>query len=276
MTEKAQHTTQLSGLQAFVKDARNFQILYLSIFLVYGIQYLDWEKDIPKYMIILSVCLSAQAVGIFFTTKNYAGIKSAMITGLGLCLLLRTDQYWLIILAAVISIASKFLIRVGNKHIFNPANFGIAIALFTNQAYVSPGQWGSDALFVYFVGFLALVLLLKVGRVDTSLVFLGTLFLAYFVWDYLYKGWPFDHMMKNFTSGSLLLFAFFMITDPMTTPNSMKGRIIWSVILAAITFYFKEFQYNTSGDVPILALFFISPITVALDRVYRGTKYSWV
>lgn len=271
---ETQKIQQVNGFRAFLKDARNFQIIYLSIFLVYGIQVLDWEKDIPKYIIIISACLTTQAIGIFFTTKNYNGIKSGMITALGLCLLLRTEEYWLIILAAVISIGSKFLIRYKNKHVFNPANFGLTIALFTGQAYISPGQWGSDAVFVYFIGFLALVILLKVGRIDTSLTFLGTLFLLNILWDVVYKGWPLDFVIHSFTSGSLLLFSFFMITDPMTTPNSMKGRIIWIIILALGTFILTKFFYFNAGA-PIYMLFFIAPLTIYLDRIFKGEKYQW-
>ena len=47
-------------------------------------------------------------------------------------------------LAAVVTIAGKFLIRVNGKHIFNPTNGGIvAMLLLTNQVWVSPGQWGA-------------------------------------------------------------------------------------------------------------------------------------
>lgn len=274
MAEVVQNRAKPSLWHLFIKDARNFQILYLSIFLVYGIQVLDWERDIPKYIIIISTCLATQAACIALTTKNYTGIKSGMITALGLCLLLRTEAYWLIILAAFISIASKFVIRFKKKHIFNPANFGLTVALFTGQAYISPGQWGSDAVFVYFVGFLALVLLLRVGRVDVSLAFLGSLFILNYCYDVLYKGWPIDHVIHSFTSGSLLLFSFFMITDPMTTPNTLKGRIIWIVLLAIGTFVLTKFFFFNSGA-PIYMLFFVAPLTILIDRIFKGEKYEW-
>lgn len=46
-----------------------------------------------------------------------------------------------------VAIASKFVFSFGEKHFFNPANFGIIFALLlTNNAWVSPGQWGEDWL----------------------------------------------------------------------------------------------------------------------------------
>ncbi len=274
MAEAVQQNTKPNTFRAFIKDARNFQIIYLSIFLVYGINVLDWEADIPKYLIIISCCLVTQAVCIALTTKNYTGIKSGMITALGLCLLLRTEEYWILILAPILSIASKFLIRTKKKHVFNPANFGLTLALFTGQAYISPGQWGSDAVFVYFVGFLALVILLRVGRIDTSLTFLGTLFLCSFCYNYLYKDWEMDVILHSFTSGSLLLFSFFMITDPMTTPNNWKARIAWVMLVAIGSFVLTEFFQKNAGS-PIYMLFFMAPLTILFDKVFKGEKYEW-
>ncbi|MFK7968736.1 MAG: RnfABCDGE type electron transport complex subunit D [Bacteroidia bacterium] len=40
------------------------------------------------------------------------------------------------------------------------------------------------------------------------------------------------------TNGSLLLFTFFMITDPMTTPNARKPRIVWAILIGIVSFFF--------------------------------------
>ena len=59
--------------------------------------------------------------------------------------MLRVDHLPTMALAAFGAIASKFLFRVDSKHFFNPANLGIIIALtFTQDAWVSPGQWGEE------------------------------------------------------------------------------------------------------------------------------------
>jgi Na+-transporting NADH:ubiquinone oxidoreductase subunit NqrB len=76
--------------------------------------------------------------------------KSALISGLSLCLLLRTNDPWLAMLAAVVAVASKFLLRVRGKHVFNPTNFAlVAMMLVTGQVWASPGQWGSAAVFAF-------------------------------------------------------------------------------------------------------------------------------
>ena len=81
-----------------------------------------------------------------------AAQDSALISALSLCLLLRTNSVALAALAAVVTIASKFAIRVRGKHLFNPTNFGImAMILATGQVWVSPGQWGSAAFFAFLI-----------------------------------------------------------------------------------------------------------------------------
>ena len=72
--------------------------------------------------------------------------------------------------------------------------------------------------------------LFRVGRLDTGLTFLATFAGLMFIRSYVYLGWPIDHFWHTLSSGTLLLFAFFMITDPVTTPNHPKARILWSIL----------------------------------------------
>ena len=65
-------------------------------------------------------------------------VRSALISGLSLCLLLRTNRLDLAVLAAVLTIAGKFLFRFRGKHVFNPTNGGlVAMLLLTDQVWVS-------------------------------------------------------------------------------------------------------------------------------------------
>ena len=75
-------------------------------------------------------------------------LRSPLITGLSLSLLLGADTAWLFALAGVIAIGSKFLLRLDGKHIFNPAGFAIIALLFAAPGvWISPGQWGTSIWF---------------------------------------------------------------------------------------------------------------------------------
>lgn len=268
------HLPIVLSAKNFFKDARHFQIVYLSLFLLYGIYALGWEVDSLKYTVLIGTCLIVQAIGAFIYKLDLKSLKSGMITALGLCLLLKSNSYETLALAAIIAIASKFLIRYRGKHIFNPANIGIIVAvLFTGDAWISPGQWGSNTVLLYFFGAAALIVLLKVGRLDTSLIFLGAFVALEIGRTILYLGWGWDVLIHKLLNGSFLLFVFFMITDPMTTPNHGKGRIIWAIVLAGLSFLLTNWLYINTA--PIWALFIISPVTALLDRKYKGVKFEW-
>ncbi len=267
-----------SGISSFFKtinkDARHYQIIYLSVFLTYGIWALNWEVSLIKVLVVLGSACITQFVWTKLTNGRISSIKSALITGLGLCLLLSSMSLLTLGLAAVLAISGKFLIKIKNKHLFNPANFGIIISIIVFQdAWISPGQWGSSALFLFVLSVLGGFILHKIGRLETSLVFLASLFIMEYLRTVLYQGWEMDVLLHKFSSGTLLLFSFFMITDPMTIPNSKKSRVIWAIILASATFVLSNWMQIYTA--PVWVLFFMTPVTVLLDKIFPDLKFEW-
>ncbi len=258
----------------FYHDARHFQIVYLTFFLVYGNIFLGWHNEILRFALIFGICISTQLAFDYYYKKPYLSVKSAFISALGLCLLLKANAASTLALAAFLSIASKFFIRIKGKHVFNPANFGIiGSILLTQDAWISPGQWGSDVSLLFILGVLGTFILLRVNRIDTSLAFIITLALLEFFRIVIYLGWPIDFFLHQFTSGTLLLFTFFMITDPVTTPNSPKARIIWASLIALASFGLSHYwQLYTA---PIWVLFILSPLTALLDRIFVHHHFNW-
>lgn len=269
MVEKA-----LSNFNQEISDPRYFQILYLGSFLLYGVSYLGWDAEVLKYAAIFLAAIATQLTFSYYTTQRYSSIKSALITSLGLCLLLKTGSVETAVLASVIAIASKFLVIYKRKHIFNPANIGIIAAiLLTNDAWVSPGQWGSDVVMWFLVGAAGLMMILKVGRIDTSITFLLVFGGLLFCRQVLYLGWEPAVWLHKMSNGTLLLFAFFMITDPMTTPNHKKARILWSAALGVALFIASNFFYIQTAAIWLLLI--ISPFTALFDRLFVAKKFEW-
>jgi len=259
----------------FFKDARHYQILFLGTFLLYGTFILGWDTHWDHCIAIFTTAMLTQLAGIKYLKLPAHSWKSAMISILGLCLLLKANHWSICALAALLAIASKFFIRINGKHIFNPGNFGlIAVILLTQQAWISPGQWGSGAILLFLVGTLGSAVVHKVSRLDISFTFLGTL-MALQAWrNLVYQGWPFDYWLQQFSNGSLLLFTFFMITDPVTTPNHKTARIIWSIMIAALSFYLGNYKFVNGA--PVWVLFFIAPLTPLFDIVFKAARFQWL
>jgi Na+-transporting NADH:ubiquinone oxidoreductase subunit NqrB len=260
--------------QFFISDPRHYQITFLSAFLLYGIFLLDWELNLMKILLVFLVCVLSQLAFTRLANRDYTSVKSALISALSLCLMLRTNLMVTAALAAFLSIAGKFIIRSAGKHIFNPTNFGIIVAiLISSDAWISPGQWGNSALLVFMLGALGLLVLLRVKRFDTAIAFLSAFGLYHFLRSVVYLGWTPDVFLQQMTSGTLLIFTFFMITDPKTTPSSMKARIIWASLIGVLAAYL-QIHHWVNGSA-LWALFIMSPFTPVFDRIFGGELFQW-
>lgn len=257
------------------KDARDYQILFLSTFLGLGLVTRDWTLRLDIMAVAIATCLVVQifAAKIFIGTWQWSSLKSAAITSLSLCLLLRVDHYPTMILASSLAILSKFILQINQKHFFNPANFGIISALALSQdAWVSPGQWGESWWYaLLFLGCGGMVIS-KVGRLDTAMTFLGSYAFLEAMRN-LYLGWTWDVYGHRLMSGSLLLFTLFMITDPRSTPNAQGSRIIWGVAIALLTYILRNYFFVAPAV--FWALFALSPLTIILDWLWSSPQFSW-
>lgn len=252
-------------------DARHFQIAVLSTLLVLEIWALDLGATPGQAAVTITVALAAQAVGCRATGTRFDW-RSPLVTGLSLSLLLRAADPLLWAAAAAIGIGSKFLLRIGGKHVFNPACFAIVAMLATGQVWVSPGLWGNATwLALLLAGFGGLVLA-RSSRVDIALAFLasyGGLLLARCLW----LGDPLNIPAHQMQSGALLIFSLFMITDPRSTPDSRLGRAIFAMTVAALG-YLLQFRWQIREGL-FYALAAVSLATPLIDRLRPSPRFSW-
>jgi enediyne biosynthesis protein E5 len=254
-------------------DARHFQIVALASLLLLNFFWIDFgAKPVYSALAILSA-LATQVVCSRLFGLPHIDPRSPLITGLSLSLLLRADAPWLPVLAGVIAIASKFVFRVDNKNIWNPAGFAIVVLLLTGQGvWISPGQWGTSVWLAMLLVFFAILVLQAAQRSDIALFFLGShaaLLAARAVW----LGDPLAVPLHQLQSGSLLIFAFFMISDPRTSPDSRLGRFLFAFAVAALAHYLAFFmQMRPALYVALIAL---SPLTLLLDRIVPAMKFQW-
>lgn len=266
-------------------DPRHFQVAFQLMFLAYGLLFLNWSADWVHYLVSIGGCIFFNWC--FESVRRKQGLPlsgafgwrlwgfSALISGASLCLLLKTEHWWVSLLATFFTVVSKYLFRFHGKHLFNPSAFGIvAVSLITSKAWLSPGQWGSGALIFFFALTLGFIVVTRVQKLDVSLAFLVCFGLLLY-WRQVYVlGWPTDYFFHSMATGSLLLFSFFMISDPKTAPNHAAARIIWAVIIAAVSFYLAAFRwkYNT----PVWVLVAAAPLVPLLDRLFQAKPFQWM
>lgn len=261
------------SFKSWLYDPRVYQIAVLTSLLVYGILRLDFEVHTAQAVLTLTTVLLTQYVCTnVFKLPKYVP-RSALISGLSLCLLLRTDSLLLVGLAAFITIFSKFTLRFRGKHIFNPTNFGIVLMiLLTDRVWVSPGQWGSVAFFGFLIACMGGLVVNRASRSDVTYGFLG-FYISLLLGRALWLGDPLHIPLHQMQNGAFLIFTFFMISDPKTTPDSRAGRVLFAFLVAAGAFIVHFVLFRTNGLLWSLAFF--SLFVPLIDWLLPGNRYKW-
>ena len=256
-----------------LRDARLFQIAFLATLLSVGAFARDFALLPAQMALAFAAGLATQSLWIRALKIEHRGVLSAVITCFGLSILLRADSLWVHPLAAALAISSKFLLRVHGKHVYNPANLGVMFALLALPgAWVSPGQWGQDvALAAWFVALGGLVTQ-RARRADVAWVFLAA-YLGLVAVRIAVLGQPWTIFAHQLANGGLLLFAFFMISDPMTIPNRHGARVGYAVVVALVAFAWHFALFRPNGLV--WALFLCTPLVPLIDRLWPGERFEW-
>ena len=253
-------------------DPRLYQIASLSTLLLYGLLWLHFDVSPAQIIVMIGTALLTQYAGTRFYNLPSFDPKSLLISALSLCLLLRTDHLAVAALAAFIAIGSKFVIRWRDKHLFNPTNFALVIMLAGGLGWISPGQWGQVAWFGFLIACLGSLVVTRAARADVTLAFL-TFYVGLLFARALWLGDPLTIPLHQIESGALLIFSFFMISDPKTTPDSRAGRIVFALIVALAALYVQFGFFRPNG--PLWGLIACAALVPFLDYVLPGSRYDW-
>ena len=183
----------------------------------------------------------------YFKTKQWVFPQSALISGLFIGGLLTQGLQWHIyVLAGIIAILSKHLIKIQQKHIFNPANFGI---LLVSMIFgVSHTWWVSSPL--VFVLIFGIFIIWRLRRFDLAVSFLVSYYLINSIAE-LIGGSTFNDVLYTVINGGVVyFFSMYMLIEPKTNPTSGKKQRIIYGILVAILFIALHF-YIPQHDLPL-------------------------
>jgi Na+-transporting NADH:ubiquinone oxidoreductase subunit NqrB len=253
-------------------DARHLQIVALASLLAINFATIDFGARFMASAYAVAASLVTQAVCARLA-KTPLDLRSPIITGMSLSLLLRADAPWVHAVAGVIAISSKFLVRIDGRHVFNPAGFAMVVMLLLPAGvWISPGQWGASLWFAALVSFFAIMVLHSARRGDIAIYFLLS-YTALLIVRAIWLGDPLAIPLHQLQSGSLLIFTFFMISDPRTNPDSPLGRFLFAFAVAGVAHYLAFFvQVRPALYFALVAL---SPATLIINRVFPAPRFSW-
>jgi enediyne biosynthesis protein E5 len=241
-------------------DPRIAQIIILSIFSWVGLNFLEFRVTTIQIIVAILTSVLLEVLFTYILTKKIIAPLSAIITGLSIGLLLRSDSIIPFLLAAIIAITAKHFFKYKGNHIFNPSNIGIVIISFAFPITVAtaPLQWGFLWALLFIIATAGTYMVYKVKRFSTIVSFLSVFFLAGIVrmviWDK-----TFTAIFNELMWGGLLIFTFFMITDPKTSPKSVKGQILFGVLIAILGQVMIQIQIHGA--------LFVSLFIICLARI---------
>jgi Na+-translocating ferredoxin:NAD+ oxidoreductase RnfD subunit len=173
------------------------------------------------------------------TKGRWAFPSGAALTGLIVAMILNPHSPWYVVaVTSIVGVLSKYVARGHTANVFNPA----ALALVATFYLFNPAQnwWGALPA----MPLVALIVLLatgafityKVNKIPAVLAFLGVYYL--FVTTAAFVGNParFADLYRAPDLHAALYFAFFMVTDPPTSPPKHRDQIIFGAITAAAAF----------------------------------------
>ena len=238
-------------------DNRYVAPLFITCILLIGHLSYGILESYDKTALAIAAAIVAEIIlgRIFF--GKWLNLASAYITGISVGILVRSPAYWPFLLCSVISIMSKYVLRVKGRHIWNPSNFGIAVLLFLapeTMAILSI-QWGNNLWPIVVIWTLGSIIIWRARRFHISATYVVSFFLFAFLRS-LITGHPWQAEVAPITGPMYQLFVFFMITDPKTTVRTRMGQCVVAFCVALVEFLLR---LNQVVYAPIYALFLVGP-----------------
>jgi enediyne biosynthesis protein E5 len=253
----------VSWKRFFSLDNRYIAPLFITCILVAGhLSFGILESYKKTGIAIVTSLLTELILGRIFKGA-WPNLASAYISGISVGILVRSPAFWPYILCAVISIMSKYVLRVKGRHIWNPSNFGISVLLFLAPAAVAglSIQWGNYLLPMIVVWILGSITIARLHRFHITGTYVACFIVFAFLRSFL-TGDPWQAEIAPLTGPMYQLFIFFMVTDPKTTVRSKKWQCI---VVAIVAFLEMLLRLDHVVYAPFYALFVVGPIAMLIE-----------
>lgn len=227
-----------------------------------------------RLALALTACVATEALLSWFDRGKIVNLQSAYISGISLTLLTKPQggALWPFALGGFLAIASKYVLRYRDNHLWNPTNFAITILLLTapDRVSVLSHQFGNDIATNVVIWTFGLIIALRVGVLHITLAYLAS-FLILGTLRATVLGLPVLPEIAPITGPMYQLFVFFMITDPRTVVKGRRKQIVVAVLIAIME---TLIRYAADRGVPLPIAFTAGPAFLALATV--GPVAKWL
>ena len=227
-----------------------------------------------RLILALAVCTATEALLSWFDRGKIVNLQSAYISGISLTLLIKPQggALWPFALGGFLAIASKYVLRYRDNHLWNPTNFAITVLLLAAPARISvlSHQFGNDVVTNLVIWTFGLVIAARVGVLHITLTYVAS-FLILNSLRALALGQAVLPEVAPITGPMYQLFVFFMITDPRTVVRGHRKQMVVAVIIAVAE---TLIRFASDQGWPLPTAFNAAPAFLALATV--GPVAKWL
>jgi Na+-translocating ferredoxin:NAD+ oxidoreductase RnfD subunit len=244
--------------------------VFITLILLVGHLSFGMLESYQKTLLAIVVSILAELVLSRIFLGKWPHLASAYITGISVGILIRSPAFWPFALCSLISITSKYVLRVRGRHVWNPSNFGVSFLLFLAGDIVASLsiQWGNFLLPMIVIWALGSVIIWRLRRFHIT----GT-YLVSFLLFALLRAWmtgnPWQSEIAPITGPEYQLFIFFMITDPKTTVRGKMGQCLVAFSIAAVEMVMR---LNQVVYAPFYALFLVGPTALLIEMWIQSRR----
>jgi hypothetical protein len=239
-----------------------------------------WVTSYSPTFVTILAAIGAELLFGRFAYGKWPNPVSAYITGISAGILIKSPELWPFVLCAVISIASKYALRVRGRHLWNPTNFGVTVLLLLAPLHTASlsVQYGNVIWSNVLIWTLGALILWKIGKLHIPLTFAAVYLLLS-----PYRAWATGNAwlteVAPLTGPMYQLYMFFMITDPKTTTRYKWSQcLVAGVVAVAETAFrlaptwFARAPEFLSFDAAYLALFVVGPAANLIEIWWNAGK----
>ncbi len=262
-------------------DPRYVAPVFITVILLVASLFYHVLESFPQTLTAIGCSIATEIVLGLLVYKKFPHLASAYVSGISVGILVRSPMFWPYAVCAIISILSKYVIRVKNRHLWNPSNFGIAVMLLLAPGAMSTlgVQWGNSLWPMLVVWTLGAVIVSRLNRLHICATYVASFFafaLLRGIGFDLFQN-PFHQPLMAFINGEIApitgpmyqLFIFFMMTDPKSTTLTRRGQIATAFSVAAMECVLRLFH---NIHAPYYALFLVGP-TANLIEIARSSRH---
>ncbi|MEZ4670979.1 MAG: hypothetical protein R3E39_24005 [Anaerolineae bacterium] len=233
-----------------------YLIFLLAVAIVLGaLGILPYQPITLLFSVGFLVGVSAVANKVFaWAYQVPANTESVYISALILALILDpvgpSHNLWFVGWAAVLAMASKYMVALDKKHLFNPVALGVAIAALALDQAAS--WWVGSVPMLPFVLVGGLLIVLKIRRLELVAAFILSTLATVIGFSLLNHTNVMTAVQESFTASPLLFFAFVFVTEPLTTPPTRGLQIIYGALVGFL--FAPQFHIGAFYLTPELAM----------------------